>query len=286
MKRSIIIGLVVLLTLSVVACVQGASLQDAVTRAISKTSEVQSYRATGNTTYFTNTEEFESSFVAEIAAPDQYRSKTVTDGKWFESIVIGDNCYMRSWDEPQWRGCQSSASYQAKPPPYPSITPHTTPTPIPDLTPTPLPTPALSPVVSTVLVAHMSLEETLRPLSALVDIKVLPDDEIDGVNCSHYHGRIDQDSYVEIVKEEMRRAFEEVAEPQIDYLNYLELLRQIETNVELWIDGDDYIRQIEKAVSFTYTGPDTDDEQFIAGFEASRFYDFDQPIRIQSPDTE
>ena len=123
MKHPIIIVLVVLLMLTVVACDQGASLQDAIARAIAKTSEVQSYRSAGNSTSHTDGVTTVSSYELECAAPDRYHSvstlivddagnvtttttvdhgnltcisSATTSGGWFETIVVGDKGYVRS----------------------------------------------------------------------------------------------------------------------------------------------------------------------------------------------
>lgn len=108
---SVIIVLVVLVTLLISVCFQEMTFQDAVARAITETSEAQSYRTAGNITYIdAEGETLEYLFESEFAAPDRSHSKARKNGNWSETISIGDESYIRNSDNPQW--CQSPCQYE------------------------------------------------------------------------------------------------------------------------------------------------------------------------------
>ncbi len=258
MKHSIIIGLVVLLMLTVVACDQGASLRDAIARAIAKTSEVQSYRSAGNVTTYTDGVTTVSSYELECAAPDRYHSVstvivddagnvTTTNA---ETIVVGDKGYVRSQREPRWRVCEVYT---------------------PDSQPPPGPTPG----TGTCQVSIQTSDKQLELLNYLVELEKLPDEEISGANCSHYRGRVDQDSYLDMLRKTDEEDYAQIP-PE-----YLELMRQQEIVIELWIDGDDYIRQQRSEFRFP-----TSEETWVTGFSTTRYFDFNEPIFIEPPEIE
>jgi len=282
MKHPIIIGLVVLLMLTVVACDQGASLRDAIARAIAKTSEAHSYRSAGNVTTYTDSVTTVSSYEWECAAPDRYHSVSTTvvddagnvtttttvdhgnftcissaptSGGWFETIVVGDKGYVRSQREPQWRVCEVYT---------------------PDSQPPPGPTPG----TGTCQVSIQTSDKQLELLNYLVELEKLPDEEIDGVNCSHYRGRVDQDSVVDMLRKRDEEAYGQIP-PE-----YLEMMRRQEIVIELWIDGDDYIRQQRSEFRFPEPDSTTGDEKWVTGFSTTRYFDFNEPISIEPPEIE
>ena len=263
MKHPIIIGLVVLLMLTVVACDQGASLQDAIARAITKTSQASSYRSAGNSTSHTDSVTDVFSHESEYAAPDRYHSLetsivgdagnvTTTTRK---TIIFGDTAYLRSLDEPHQRYvCEVYTS---------------------DMRPTREPRPG-----TTCFQSVQTLENKLERFNYLVELEKLPDEEIGGVNCSHYRGSVDQDSYLDM---QMKRYPEVYADIPPESL---ERMRQLELSAEFWIDGDDYIRQ--HRIEFRFPEPDssTGDEKWVTGFSTTRYFDFKEPISIEPPEIE
>ena len=282
MKYSITIGLVILLMLTVVACDQGESLQDAIARAITKTGEAGSYRSAGNGTTYDENITYEFSFEL-YAAPDRWyllqtalvdggESVTVTTtvdygnftvastvtatGSWTETIVVGDKGYVRSQREPQWRVCEVYTPDWQPPPPGPT------------------------PGTGTCQVSFQTSDKQLELLNYLVELEKLPDEEIDGVNCSHYRGRLDQDSVVDMLRKRDEEAYGQIP-PE-----YLEMMRQYELFVELWIDGDDYIRQ--QRTEFRFPEPDstTGDEKWVTGFSTTQYFDFNEAIPIEPPEIE
>lgn len=267
-----IIGLILLLVVPLAACGQGSSLRDEVTRAIQKTSEVTSYREEANSTLYSQGITYVTSSVLECAAPDRYHSvsttvvddagnvtttttvdygnftcisSATTSGGWFETIVVGDKGYVRSQREPQWRVCEVYT---------------------PDSQPPPGPTPG----TGTCQVSIQTSDKQLELLNYLIDLERFPDEEIGGLICRHYRGEIDQDAYVDLVRKRNHDIPPE----------NLELLRRREMDIELWVDGDDHIRQYILWGSFP--GPTA----WAVGFSITRYSDFNEPISIEPPEIE
>ena len=275
MKLLLAIILAILMILPYLACDQGASLQDAIARAITKTSEAGSYHSAGNSTTYTDNITYEGSSEVEYAAPDRWHlletvivdggenvtttissnggNVTVTaGGGWFETIVVGDKGYVRSQREPRWRICEVYT---------------------PDSQPPPRPTPG----TGACQVSIQTSDKQLELLNYLVELEKLPDEEIDGVNCSHYRGEIDQDSYVDMLRERDKEWYAQIPPEN------LELMRRREIVVELWIDGDDYIRQ--QGTEFRSPDP-ISQEKWVTGLSTTRYFDFNEPICIEPPEIE
>ena len=271
MKLLLVIILAILMILPYLACDQQASLQDVVDRALTQTSQVQSYRSAGNSTTYTDTITYEGSSEVAYAAPDRWHlsetvivdggenvttttssngaSVTVTaGGGWFETIIVGDKGYVRNSREP-WQVCKVYNS--------------------------PLPWPA--PSTGTCFVSIQTLENKLELLNYLVELEKLPDEEIGGVNCSHYRGRVDQDSYVDMLRKRQEEEYRQIPPEN------LELMRRREIVVELWIDGDDYIRQ--QGTEFRVPEP-LSEGKWVSGFGITQYFDFNEPICIEPPEIE
>ena len=258
MKHLVIIGLAVLLILSVVACDQESSLQDVIARAITKTSQASSYRSAGNSTSHTDSVTDVFSHESEYAAPNRYHShetSIVGDAgnvttMTRETIVFGDKAYWRSLDEPhQWHVCEVYTS---------------------DMRPTREPKPG-----TTCFLGVQTLERKLERFNYLVELEKLPDEEIGGVNCLHYRGSVDQDSYLDMLIKRYPEVYAEIPPES------LELMRQLELFAEFWIDGDDYIRQHRTEGRFR-----TSEETWVTGFSTTRYFDFNEPISIEPPEIE
>ena len=258
MKRCIIVGIVVLMMLAVVACDQGSSLQDVIARAITKTSEASSYRSAGNSTAHTDSVTDVFSHESEYAAPDRYHSlETYIAGDagnvtttTRETIVFGDKAYLQSLDEPhQWHVCEVYTSYMW-----------------PEREPKP---------GTTCFLAVNTLERDLERFNYLVKLEKLPDEEIGGVNCSHYRGSVDYDAWLDMRIKRCPECYEGIPPES------LEQMRQQELSTEFWIDGDDYIRQHRTEGRFRNS-----DEKWITGFGVTRYFDFNEPIYIEPPEIE
>ena len=234
-NRSVVIGLIVVLLVLVVACTSGASPPDGLLWAITKTSEVQSYRSTGTTTTYADTDTFQSSWESAVAAPDRYRVKTIINTDWREFINIGNTSYVLYAESPQWQVC----------------------------------------LEGTCGCVHTPIYKSLHPLHYMVDVEVLQEDEINGVNCSHYQGRVDMTSFI---KEQ---------ESIIGGMTtQLEEMRRWEICAELWIDSDDYIRNMKTEVRYPYTDPTSGNERWSTKLATMCFFDFDEAISVEPPEIE
>ncbi len=254
MKLILVIVLTALLIVPFASCDRQASLQDAIARAITRTSQAQSYRIMSNSTLHSDGSTKVSSYELEYAASDRYHlfetanveggnvttttmmdgwsSVTVaTSGGWLEIIAAGDKGYWRGSNESQWRICEALPS--------------------------------------------QTLENKLELLDCLVGLEVLPDEEIGGIECSHYRGEVDQDSYVDMIIERNDEANWWIP-PDI-----LEWMLQQEIVIELWIDGDDYIRR--QRTEYRFPDPNVK-EKWVSGFSITRYFDFNEPICIEPPE--
>jgi hypothetical protein len=242
--KYLVIAVIILCVTSVVGCGEKLDLSEVTDRAITATVEAQSYRATAVGTYTVDGETEESTYESEFVAPDRFYNKESSDGNWTEAISIGDESYIRSSEEPQW--CQTPCQYDYD---------------------------DRSHVVD---VSPISLEKEIEPLYWLVDIEKLPDEEIDGVACLHYRGRVDQDAYVDMLQERAEREEGQVPD--------LEGMRHWMMDFELWVEKDSYlIWQLQGELRFTRIDPDTGQESLVIESITKRFYDFNQPIEIEPP---
>lgn len=222
---------------------------DVVSKAHAATIEVSSYRVEGTMAYASETETVDGSFEVEYVAPDRIRIKSSGGGGWSEAIFIGDMAYSRDSDHPDWRSQDGGFSVAV----------------------------VLSPVAP---------QETLRLLQSLVDLQQLTDEEINGVNCLHYKGRVD---VMALVDEQKARL--DPSEPYYEqFLEALELQARSEVDVELWIgEGDYLIRQekVDRQMLLISPGDSQDEEpSWAADTSTMRFFDFNEPITIEAPATE
>ena len=234
----IVATLAVVLAACLTGCPREPSLSELTARALAATRAAGSYRATALDIQAVNGEASTSRRESEFVAPDRFHSRTVTDDRWFEAISIGDTSYLRSSRQPDW--CRSPCEGDGY---------HSQVSPIP-------------------------LDRQLEPLDWLVDLHELPGEDIDGVPCRHYRGTVDQDAYVDALREKAGAQGSELVEE----------MRSWSMAFELWVDGSScLIRQIKGELSFATIGPDTGEEIIISQVATTRFSDFDADIRIEAP---
>jgi len=123
-------------------------------------------------------------------------------------------------------------------------------------------------------------KDTLKLLGLLTDLEKLPDDKIEGIDCLHYRGRFDVERIVEEQKAELdptQPGYEKILED-------LEQLRNMKSEIELWIGRNDYliwqVRQ-DMQVPVMETAPERWDTADVMW----KFYDFNKPITIEPPET-
>jgi len=243
LAKYLIIAAIVFLLVPVVGCSEKLNLREVTTKAITATCEARSYRTSAVHTYTVNGETGEITYESEFVAPDRSRYKTSRDGKWSETISIGDKSYIRSSEKPRW--CQSPCQYEDG---------------------------------SSAQATSIPLEKELEPLNWLVNLEKLPGEEIDGVNCWHYRGKVDMYAYVDMLQKTAETKYGQIPE-------HLEEMRRWRRNFELWVEKDIYlIRQLKEEMRFTMFNPDMGEENLFTGSTTMRFYDFNKPISIEPPE--
>jgi hypothetical protein len=255
--------MVALLVLAAAACAPEIEPQEAVQKAVDKTSQVQSYRSAGIALTQAGNETLEYLFELEFTTPDRYHGSAQSNGDWSESIIIGSEGYVRSSDQPDWKTCQVSGE-DGMPSPTPQVS----------TTPAPTPTPS-----GICVIVRETLQDTLRPLELMEEIEVLADEEIDGVNTSHYRGDVDQESYLGASGSRLDRGYREVPEQREEISGW-------QMTGEVWIDRDDYIRQLKTDLSFEQVDPGTGEQVTFTQIITTRLFDFNEPVSIEPPEVE
>jgi len=141
--------------------------------------------------------------------------------------------------------------------------------------------PALTPASENCSIARASSPDSL---DWLINVERLPDEAVDGVPCSHYRGSVDQNSYVDMLIETYKREGGNISDLDPSFFEYLNLMRRQEINVDLWIDGEDYIRRVREDTRFPARDSDTGEETWGTGASTTRYFDFNEPIVIEPPD--
>ncbi|NIN66401.1 MAG: hypothetical protein GTO63_17265 [Anaerolineae bacterium] len=155
LRKWVITGGVLFLTVAVGACGSGSDLQEVTRKAVVGTTAAQSYRETGTTSRTSGGDTVTLYAEGEYAAPDRYRVKVRNEtGSWDECIQIGDQSYVLTPNEADWPGGERRESCVVLP-----------------------------------------IAEELAVLHHLVDFEVLPDQQIGGVDCVHYRANVDVEAW-------------------------------------------------------------------------------------------
>lgn len=234
-RKYLIIGCILFLIMPLVACSKGSNLREVTIKARIATSEAQSYRVKGTTRYTSDGETLETVFEGEFAAPDRFRAKGSADTDWWCEVT-------KIGDKSYVRTSDEVEWGGGK---------------------------------SDVTCAVLPIAEALEPLDSLIDLEQLPDEQIDGVDCFHYRGKVDLDSLVW----KTWMGYQHTPE-------FLEVMRRASIDVELWVGKDDYlIRQMITTIRFPASEPGTGEEERGTQTTIMRFYDFNKPIAIEPPPT-
>jgi len=199
---------------------------------------LQSYRMTSSVTSTFGGNTSESSYEMEYVAPDRYHMKKTSGEDLEETIIIRDEIYSQ---EPEELGTNVQKA-----------------------------------IAISLSRSIPNKENTLGILNSLIDLKELPDENIDGIACLRYRGRIDNESMVEEQKAKL-----DPASPHYDeILKSLEDQPKIEITVELWIGKDDYlIRQMKQDTQM----PSKETGELDISSSVIKYYDFNEPITIEPP---
>jgi hypothetical protein len=132
-------------------------------------------------------------------------------------------------------------------------------------------------------------EYTLELLDLLIDVKTMPDENIDGIDCYHYRGTLDMGKMWEKdrprIEEMVGKSAKSMNLNDEDIAEWLknaeDSYRKMETCLELWIDKNDYL--IRKQVVNITQEPNSHLPTYKV---IDKYYDFNQPITIEPPLTE
>lgn len=227
-----------------VVFLSGAGPAGPVAQAYAATAELESYRMSGTSVRFGGTSEVD--FEWEFVAPDSYHGTIAIDGLVEEFVLVGDEQYTRDVS-----GGQRSGSVAI----------------VTDSIYSPIP----------------SREGTLRFLDSLTDVEQLPNEQIEGVDTSHYLGRVDFDR----ILDEQIASLDPDSPGHQETLAFVELQRTAQISIELWIGEEGHrIQQMNLDVQFPTisSGPAGVEQQGSSGFSTVvRYSDFNSGIEIKRP---
>ncbi|MGD9142291.1 MAG: zf-HC2 domain-containing protein [Dehalococcoidia bacterium] len=244
--RPAIIGLAAVAVL-VIAFVQPWSASEEPKAVLARTQEavadIQYYRSVSFITITAEGQTSSSQMEVDFATPDRYRISITGDGQAEEFIIIGETQYVTN-DAFGW------VTIKVFPDNYSSI---------------------------------LKKEATLELLDELTGVEKLPEEEIEGIRCLHYIGRLDMEKRIEEMKSAIRESNAESDIPAISDEQMEEIaegMRSIDVSYELWIGKDDYLLRQMK-VEQTVPGGDDGEDMFAS--MVMRYSDFNQPIVIEPP---
>lgn len=218
-----------------------------IAEAYAATESLQSYRIDSSITNTFEGETVEASSEMEFAAPDRYHGKMTVDGETHEFIIIGDKQYTR-----ERNGTQSGTVYGI----------------------------SMSGSI-------LSKEDTLELLDTLTDLEKLPDEEIKGIDCLHYQGRVNIARMIEAQMANLdpeQPGYEEIKEALEQQLEWQSKVR---IEVELWVGSGDYlIRQMKNDMKVPRIPPEPasgEPQEWDTSSSIVRYYDFNEPITIEPP---
>ena len=218
--------------------------QSIIAKAYAATADIKSFRlSVTSTSKDSDGFSLRQDIEVEYASPDRYHCKMTENGQEIEFIIIGDKLYIGSGSPPE----------------------------------------AVLYSLTQGLTRPLSKEAVLSYLDKLTDIQSLSDETMDGVSCLHYLGKWDVEKQIAETKRSLMEYYDEMGiEPDEEEIDKeLEILRSIETEIELWIGRDDYlIRQMNMNGKF----PDDDEGlKFVMISITMKYYDLNQPITIEAP---
>lgn len=115
----------------------------------------------------------------------------------------------------------------------------------------------------------------MKMLDALTDLRELPDENMDGVVCFHYHGRVDMEKQMEGIKANLDPSDPNYAR----LLEEMEQMRNMKHMVELWVGKDDYLIRQTRQI---YQLP-AEEGQWNSFGLTMKYYDLNKPVTIEPP---
>ena len=210
--------------------------QNVIAKAYSAAESLQSYRMwCGSTKTTSHGEVSELTFEAEFMAPDRYQVKLVEDEEITEFILTGNRQYVKSGSMGRNAALAFTQSSSS----------------------------------------FLSKEVTMKMLDVLTDLQELPDENMDGVVCFHYRGRVDMEKQMEEIKANLDPSDPNYAR----LLEEMEQMRNMKHMVELWVGKDDYLIRQTKQI---YQLP-AEEGQWNSFGLTMKYYDLNKPVTIEPP---
>ena len=219
--------------------------------AYAATEALQSYRMSGSNIVSVNNRSSEVKFTWEFADKDRYHVKIFESGKAEEFIIVGEDQYEWVSADNQFSSTIIDVSGEG---------------------------------AFNVFNPFPGKQGTLYLLNSLVDLRDLPDTEINGVQTTHQRGRVDIDK---IMDDQAATLDPNAADYQAN-LDFLDIQRKITINVDLWISKDEFqIRQMKlTGVAPITTSGGIEQIGGMTWDTTVKFSDFNEPIRIERPLTD
>ena len=117
-----------------------------------------------------------------------------------------------------------------------------------------------------------TLKDELKILYSLVNLKALQDEEINDIDCLHYSGRVDFDSYSNI------KTYEQLTPDTADQL------RNWEGEIDLWIAKDSsLIHKLKAKIRWPEEANGNTEEAWGGMTVIKHFFDFNEVNHIEPP---
>jgi hypothetical protein len=204
---------------------------------------------TGSTLTTQDSATTEVAFDWVFVAPDRYQGKMIENSETREFIIVGEDQYTRATGKGQAGGTVvvvTSGGFSI-----------------------------FNPVPSR--------DGTLQILDLLIEVDVLEDQVVDGVDSLHYRGRIDMDRVVD----DVLAGFDSSSPGYAEAAQAFDLQRTAEINFDIWFGKDDLnIRRLDMDVRApgTSSGPDGTSHVIWLTYRTSvKYFDYDEPITIEPP---
>jgi hypothetical protein len=220
--------------------------EEVIAKAQSAMEEVETYRSEMVSIYTENEETNRSSAQMEFVSPNRMHVIQVNGNGTEESILIGNTEYRLYADSNKWRVRQWPESMSF----------------------------------------GNSATSWVEGLGSLVGLVELGDEEIDGVDCFHYKGSVDMKA-----RREEEKAKLDPSQPDYEErMRALEVYGQWQLHSEFWVGKADFLlrqlKQHQEGVFIRDAGEDTEKEEHLSTTATFRFFDFNQPIKIEPPPAE
>lgn len=261
LHKHIMAVILIFLITTIVGCGNGVEAElEALRQACSAGEDVWSYRMEGSSTDIKGEKTTESTLEIHFLAPDRYYGKGYNNGEWEETFITSDRVYSRDSADEEWKEVEVSPE-------------------------------VLEAQKLNLEVSNPGQEATLKLIESLTDLKKLPDEKLDGVDCFHCRGRADIDRRVGKEKAEMKRALDPSNPEHLKKLQAQELIwewmRKWKIEYELWISREDcLIRQQRYDMQIPAMKSPTGEEMQaeVKSTVFMHYYDINEPIKIEPPE--